>query len=107
VEQRCEGLGTFERAVFRICIRGQLDRSWSEYFAVQSICDEVDETGRCITTLISGPVDQAALVGIINRLNGLGLPVLSVVRLPAPVADASSEVEDPQPDVCSGPGDNE
>ena len=107
MERRCEGFGTFDRAVFRICIGGRLDQSWSEYFAVQSISVEVDEAGLCITTLISEPVDQAALVGIINRLNGLGLPVVSVVRLPPAVENGPSELDDTQTDLQNGPGEDE
>jgi len=99
VERRSEGFDTFDRAVFRICIRGRLDESWSEYFAVQSMSVEVDEDGLCITTLISEPVDQAALVGIINRLNGLGLPVVSVERLPSAVENGPSELDDTRADL--------
>ena len=38
----------------------------------------VDEDGLCSTTLIREPIDQAALIGMCNHLNGLGLPVVSV-----------------------------
>ncbi len=48
---------------------------------------EVGEGGLRTTTLISEPVDQAALVGIINRLNSLGLPLLSVECLGTPVEE--------------------
>lgn len=73
----------FDPAVFRIRIRADLDESWSKYFAVQSMSVESDGEGLRTTTLISEPVDQAALVGIINRLNSLGLPLLSVECLGA------------------------
>jgi hypothetical protein len=43
----------------------------------------VDETGRCSTILITEPVDQAALIGLIVHLNGLGLPLASVECLAA------------------------
>jgi hypothetical protein len=46
---------------------------------------EEDETGHSSTILISEPVDQSALVGMINHLNGLGLPLVSVEFVPAPV----------------------
>jgi len=68
----------FDPVVFRIRVQGGLDESWTTYFAVQSMSVEVDAAQLCTTTLISEPVDQAALVGIINRLNGLGLPLVSV-----------------------------
>ena len=56
-----------------------------------SILLEVDEAGLCTTLLISKPVDQAALVGMINHLNGLGLPLVSVECVPTPVENEPSE----------------
>ena len=76
-------INMFEPAVFCIRINGRLGESWLEYFGLQSMSVEVDEAGQCVTQLISEPVDQAALVGMINRLNGLGLPLVSVECLPA------------------------
>jgi len=68
----------FDPAVFLIRVEGRLGETWLEYFGAQSISVEVDEAGRSSTTLCSEPVDQAALVGMINRLNGLGMAVVSV-----------------------------
>ena len=51
---------------------------------------EVDKAGLSSTTLISEPVDQAALVGMINHLNGLGLPVVSVESVQTPVESERS-----------------
>ena len=89
--QQRQRINMFEPAVFAIRIGGRLGESWSEYFGAQSISVEVDESGLSSTTLISEPVDQATLVGMINRLNGLGLPLVSVESLPAPVANSTSE----------------
>jgi hypothetical protein len=83
----------FEPAVFSIRINGKLSESWLEYFGAQSLSVEVDEAGLSSTTLISEPVDQAALVGMINHLNGLGLPVVSVECLSASAEDEPSEQE--------------
>ena len=83
MDQRRKRVNMFEPAVFIIRIEGRLGESWSEYFGAQSISVDVDEAGRCTTALVSEPVDQAALVGMINRLNGLGLPLMSVECLPA------------------------
>jgi hypothetical protein len=65
-------------AVFRVCIQGVLDESWSDYFGTRSISVEVDEDGVAVTTFITEAVDQAALVGLINRLTSLCLPLLAV-----------------------------
>jgi hypothetical protein len=83
--KRRQRINMFDPAVFSIRIEGKLGESWSEYFGAQSMSVEEDEAGLCTTTLISEPVDQAALVGMINMLNGLGLPVVSVECLPASV----------------------
>jgi hypothetical protein len=80
----------FEPAVYCIRIEGKLGESWLEYFGAQSMAVEVDEAGLSSTTLISEPVDQAALVGMINYLNGLGLPLVSVECLPAPMENEPS-----------------
>ena len=78
-------INMFDPAVFHIRINGRLGESWLEYFGAQSMSVEEDEAGQHATTLISEPVDQAALVGMINCLNGMGLPLVSVECLPAPV----------------------
>ena len=44
---------------------------------------ERDEDGFSVTAVITEPVDQAALLGIINHLNCLGLPLVLVEYLPA------------------------
>ena len=76
-------LNMYEPAVFTIRIQGELDENWSEYFGAQSLSVEADEAGFPVTTMMSEPVDQAALVGFINHLNALGLPLVSVECLPA------------------------
>ena len=71
-------LNMHEPAVFRISIQGELDESWFEYFGAQSVSVDVDQAGNTVTVLISEPMDQAALVGLVNHLNGLGIPLISV-----------------------------
>ena len=70
--RRCK-LTMSDSAVFRICIQGVLDDSWSDYFGTRSVSVEVDEDGVAVTTFTTEAVDQAALVGLINRLNSLSL----------------------------------
>jgi len=72
-----------DSAVFRICIQGELTRSWSDCFGVQSMAVDRDEDGFSVTSVTTEPVDQAALMGMINHLNCLGLPLMSVECLPA------------------------
>jgi len=83
-----------DAAVFGIRVNGRLRESWSDYFGAQSMSVEEDEAGLCTTLLISEPVDQAALIGMINHLNGLGLPLVSVECLPVPVENEPSQQDD-------------
>ncbi len=94
VQGQRQRVNMFDRAVFRIRLEAGLDESWLKYFAVQSISVEVDEAGHCTTTLISEPVDQAALIGIVNRLNGLGLPLASVEHLGTPLENGLAELDE-------------
>ena len=89
--QSQQRINMFDPAVFSIRVQGELGESWLEYFGAHSMSVEVDEAGLSSTTLISEPVDQAALVGMINHLNGLGLPVVSVKCVSTPVEKAPSE----------------
>ena len=93
MEQRRQRINMFDPAVFCIRVGGRLGESWLAYFGAQSMSVEVDEAGGSSTTLVSEPVDQAALVGMINLLNGLGLPLVSVECL-ATCADNDPLVED-------------
>jgi len=84
----------FDPVVFCIRVQGGLDESLLAYFAVQSMSVDVDAAGLCTTTLISEPVDQAALLGIINRLNGLGVPLVCVDCLSRDVDDEPAELDE-------------
>jgi len=67
-----------EPAVFRIRIQGELDESWFEYFGAKTVTVETSKAGNVETIIISEPMDQGALVGLVNRLNTLGIPLISV-----------------------------
>ena len=93
-QQPQQRINRFDPAVFSIRINGKLSESWLEYFGAQAITVDVDEAGRCTTTLISEPVDQAALVGMINHLNGLGMPVVSVECMSTSIENEPIERDD-------------
>jgi hypothetical protein len=65
-------------AIYRIKIRGFLEKSWSNQLGgiVIRHIDAADPTPN--TTLQGEMVDQAALFGVLNTLYGLGFPILSV-----------------------------
>ncbi|MBN2548674.1 MAG: hypothetical protein JXB15_05935 [Anaerolineales bacterium] len=65
-----------EQTVYRICVQGQLDPRWSEWFAGLEITANPQSPGQ---TVLSGPVrDQAALRGLLNKLWDLNLIIVSV-----------------------------
>lgn len=60
--------------VYRIRIKGHLDRRWSAWFDGLVILAEQDGT-----TTLTGPItDQPALHGVLVRIRDLGLCLLSV-----------------------------
>jgi hypothetical protein len=63
--------------IYQIRVQGQLDESWSDWLGELTITPQPDGA-----TLLSGSIiDQAALHGILDRLYGLNLTILSVVQV--------------------------
>ena len=60
---------------------GRLDESWSEWFEGMTITVECEDDGPTITTLTGIVTDEAALLGLLDRLYSLGLRLLSVRRI--------------------------
>ena len=59
---------------YQITIRGQLSDDWSDWFDGLHMTTSVEGN-----TVLSGPiVDQAALMGILNKLNRLNVTLLSL-----------------------------
>jgi hypothetical protein len=60
--------------IFEIHIKGQLDKRWSEWF--EGLVMKSLDNGEMV---LFGPIlDQAALMGILNKLSRLNLALLSV-----------------------------
>jgi hypothetical protein len=60
--------------VYQIRIKGQLNSQWTDWF--EGLTITLEENG---DTLLTGPVaDQAALHGLLKKVRGLGIPLLSV-----------------------------
>jgi len=59
-----------------IRIKGHLDQSWQQWLEGLQIVHESDGTTRLTGTL----PDQAALYGVLNKINGLSLALLSLDR---------------------------
>ena len=65
-------------ATYRIQIQGVLDESWADHFGGLTITPP-RSVERGLPTVLTGQVlDQVMLLGILNRLCDLGLPIRSV-----------------------------
>lgn len=63
---------------FHLEVAGQLDARWQDWFDGMTVTPTADGT-----TLLSGPVrDQAALYGLLKRINNVGLTLIAVNRYP-------------------------
>ena len=84
------GTGRF----YRIIVRSELSDKYSVAFEGMEM-----ETKDGVTVLTGRIIDQPHLYGILERINGLGLELLSVEALPEnahPSAMANREPEEPQ-----------
>jgi len=66
-----------EPAICRIKVQGSLAQHWSESLGGLSIL-VADEEGQTVTTLSGRVMDQAALMGVLTGLYGMGYALLSV-----------------------------
>jgi hypothetical protein len=77
-------LNMYDPAVFAIRIQGEIGEEWAGYFGARILSKEPGQAGFPVTVLTTEPVDQAGLIGMINHLNMLGLPLVSVECVSAP-----------------------
>ncbi|MDD2523191.1 MAG: hypothetical protein PHW11_10305 [Anaerolineaceae bacterium] len=60
---------------YQIQVRGIFDESWSDWLDGFRVTQQGDQT------LLEGQtMDQAALLGVLSKINDLGLAILSVIR---------------------------
>jgi hypothetical protein len=69
-------LGQDQPAAYRIQVQGRLSPRWAGWFEGLVVAEESPAT----TTLTGILADQAALLGLLQRLYTLGLPLLLVER---------------------------
>lgn len=68
-------------AAYEICIKGHLDSRRVDWLNGLT----VSQTPDGVTTLMTAPIDQAALFGLLSRIRDLGVLLISVRRQePAP-----------------------
>ncbi len=73
-------LGLDQPGRYEIKVPGRLDKGWSEWFEGMTITAEGGGDDPTITTLTGIVTDEAALLGLLDRLYSLGLRLLSVKR---------------------------
>ena len=74
---------------YEIRVNGHLEARWAAWFDGLNLTTEDDGV-----TLISGRVvDQAALHGLLAKLRDLGIPLVSLVRLPTGEATELSNLD--------------
>lgn len=72
------GLGMSTKAVYRIMVKGKLTKSWVEGSNKMKILFSQDGKGTPSTTLTCQVKDQSELLGILNWLCNLQLPLMEV-----------------------------
>lgn len=76
--QSSQGLSFVSKAHYKLCILGYLDSSWSDRMGGLTITAGFEEDNKPITTLEGIISDQAELIGVINSIYEMHMPLLSV-----------------------------
>jgi hypothetical protein len=76
-----------QSASYQICVQGRIDPNWSDRFEGMSISQDTSGVSSPFTTLQGDLRDQSALVGVLNSLYELHLPVYLVKRLAPELID--------------------
>jgi len=71
-------LTLYQPATYQIKVPGVLDPLWVDDACSLSVEVEESADGQPITVL-TGLMDQATLLGLLRRLNGLGLPLILAI----------------------------
>ena len=66
---------------YEIQVYGQVDDSWLDLFGEARVHSHILADHSQVTTLSDLIMDQSALVGLIRRLHGLGVVLISIRRL--------------------------
>ena len=73
-----EHLKSWTQGTYRILVEGQLHEKWSERLAGMRIKSRKRADQSVVTTLEGNLRDQSELLGVLNSLHELHLPLLSV-----------------------------
>ncbi len=64
---------------YEIKVYGQLDDSWLGWFGEAKVHIEVLADNSPVTTFSDLVMDQSGLVGLLRRLHGLGIVLISII----------------------------
>ncbi len=73
-------VGISEPATYEIRVSGWISERWTDWFAGLAIAHEGEAQTGSTTRLVGEVTDQAALLGLLQALYTLGLPLLEVKR---------------------------
>jgi hypothetical protein len=65
-----------KRYYYEIRVEGHLGCDWSDWFEGLTVRNEADGE-----TILVGPMDQAALHGVLAKVGDLGIPLIGVTRV--------------------------
>ena len=71
-------LTLYQLEAYQIKVPGTLNTRWADDANGLSITNEESADGQSIS-IITGRMDQAGLQGLLRRLYGLGIPLISVI----------------------------
>ena len=63
---------------YRICVYGRMNPAWSDMFQGMTVTVVRAQDQSTVTELCGQLPDQAALMGVLERLHNLAIPVISV-----------------------------
>jgi hypothetical protein len=80
MQDRLSGCGIKfdDPAYYRIQVKGLIPEDWSTRLEGMAIRQQKSDAGDRVTTLEGSLADQAALLGVLNSVYELHLPILSV-----------------------------
>lgn len=85
-------IGMTTPATYKIIVKGKLDTYWADWFNGTTTLQEFQVEECYLTTLMCHVRDQAELVGILNQLNSLNLPLIQLTVISYPLTGSQEEV---------------
>ena len=81
---------------YEIKVNGQLDESWLGWFGEANVHVETLVDNDQVTTFSNVVMDQAGLVGLVRRLHGLGIVLISIVSREPGDLTVSKDIPSPK-----------